>query len=138
LGDFVDSSAVYVGPPSAPYRDSDDPGYSTFGSTFAARPVRLYAGANDGMLHAFDEATGNETWAYIPSVLFREAPLAASEDHSVRLRIRRALPPFKHHFYVDETPAIADVNFAAQTNGQDPYVARRRPGQGWSGLLCTQ
>ena len=31
----------------------------------------LYAGANDGMFHAFDEATGNETWAYIPSVLFR-------------------------------------------------------------------
>ncbi len=43
LGDFVDSSAVYVGAPSAPYRDSDDPGYSTFKSTFAvsgSTPVR--------------------------------------------------------------------------------------------------
>jgi hypothetical protein len=26
----------------------------------------IYVGANDGMLHAFDEATGNELWAFIP------------------------------------------------------------------------
>jgi type IV pilus assembly protein PilY1 len=26
----------------------------------------IYAGANDGMLHAFDNATGNELWAFIP------------------------------------------------------------------------
>ena len=26
----------------------------------------IYAGANDGMLHAFDDATGNELWAFIP------------------------------------------------------------------------
>jgi type IV pilus assembly protein PilY1 len=26
----------------------------------------IYAGANDGMLHAFDDATGEEIWAFIP------------------------------------------------------------------------
>lgn len=26
----------------------------------------IYAGANDGMLHAFDDATGDELWAFIP------------------------------------------------------------------------
>jgi type IV pilus assembly protein PilY1 len=26
----------------------------------------IYAGSNDGMLHAFDNATGNELWAFIP------------------------------------------------------------------------
>jgi type IV pilus assembly protein PilY1 len=26
----------------------------------------IYAGGNDGMLHAFDNATGNELWAFIP------------------------------------------------------------------------
>jgi len=26
----------------------------------------IYAGANDGMLHAFDDATGEELWAFIP------------------------------------------------------------------------
>ena len=29
----------------------------------------IYAGANDGMLHAFDNATGNELWAFIPPKL---------------------------------------------------------------------
>ena len=26
----------------------------------------IYVGANDGMLHAFDDATGNELWGFIP------------------------------------------------------------------------
>ena len=71
LGDIVDSSPVYIGAPGAPYLDVSDPGYSGFKSTFAARAPRLYVGANDGMLHALDEATGNETWAYVPTPLFR-------------------------------------------------------------------
>jgi len=29
----------------------------------------IYAGANDGMLHAFDDATGKELWAFIPPSL---------------------------------------------------------------------
>jgi len=29
----------------------------------------LYAGANDGMLHAFDDATGEELWGFIPPCL---------------------------------------------------------------------
>ncbi len=30
---------------------------------------RVYVGANDGMLHAFDAKTGDEVWAYVPSML---------------------------------------------------------------------
>ncbi len=30
LGDIVDSSAVYVGPPNGSYLDGNDPGYSSF------------------------------------------------------------------------------------------------------------
>jgi type IV pilus assembly protein PilY1 len=32
---------------------------------YASRTV-IYVGANDGMLHAFDDASGEELWAYIP------------------------------------------------------------------------
>ncbi len=32
---------------------------------YASRSV-IYAGANDGMLHAFDDATGEELWGFIP------------------------------------------------------------------------
>jgi len=35
---------------------------------YADRSV-IYAGANDGMLHAFDDATGEELWAFIPKNL---------------------------------------------------------------------
>jgi type IV pilus assembly protein PilY1 len=35
---------------------------------YADRTV-IYAGANDGMLHAFDDATGKELWGFIPPAL---------------------------------------------------------------------
>jgi type IV pilus assembly protein PilY1 len=59
------------------------------------------------MLHAFDDATGNEAWAFIPSELFRadKTGLGALSYQD------GALPPFQHHFYVDSTPRITDVNF---------------------------
>jgi type IV pilus assembly protein PilY1 len=121
LGDFADSGAVYVGPPNAPYLEAFDPGYAAFRSTFAGRAARLYAGANDGMMHVFDDATGNETWAYVPSVLFRGG--LAGGDPKTGLGALSyqdgALPPFKHHYYVDGTPKVVDVNFQADTGGQD-------------------
>jgi type IV pilus assembly protein PilY1 len=107
LGDIVDSQALYIGPPRAPYLDVNDPGYSTWKTGLASRPARVYVGANDGMLHAFDDATGNESWAFIPSELFRadKTGLGALSYQD------GALPPFQHHFYVDSTPRITDVNF---------------------------
>jgi type IV pilus assembly protein PilY1 len=33
---------------------------------YDATTTVIYAGANDGMLHAFDDATGEEMWAFIP------------------------------------------------------------------------
>ncbi|HXX83797.1 MAG TPA: PilC/PilY family type IV pilus protein [Casimicrobiaceae bacterium] len=121
LGDIVDSSAVFVGPPSAPYRESDDSGYAAFMSTFSGRAAEIYAGANDGMLHAFDDATGNETWAYIPSPLYRGGLAGGDPKTGLGALAYQdgALPPFKHHYYVDSTPKIVDVNFAADTGGQD-------------------
>ncbi|TMH48787.1 MAG: hypothetical protein E6H60_11265 [Betaproteobacteria bacterium] len=107
LGDIVDSQAVYVGPPNFPYLDGNDPGYSGFVTSMSGRAKRIYAGANDGMLHAFDDATGNEAWAYIPHDLYRPDSTGlgalAYQDG--------ALPPFRHHYYVDSTPRIYDANF---------------------------
>ncbi len=59
------------------------------------------------MLHAFDDATGNEAWAYVPSDLYRpdQTGLGALSYQD------GALPPFQHHFYVDATPRISDANF---------------------------
>ncbi len=113
LGDFVGSTAVFVGPPNAPYLDGNDPGYSGFASANATRAAAVYAGANDGMLHVFDDATGNETWAYVPTPLFRGG--SAGGDFFAGLGALAlqdgALPAFRHHFYVDSTPRVVDVDF---------------------------
>ena len=116
LGDIVDSSPVYVGKPSLPYRDSDDPGYSTFKSALAGRAARVYVGANEGMFHAFDDATGNETWAYIPSVLYRGGTAGGDPKAGLGALAYQdgALPPFKHHFFVDSTARITDVDFGSE------------------------
>jgi type IV pilus assembly protein PilY1 len=107
LGDIIDSRAVYIGPPNWPYLDANDPGYSGFVSSKSSRLAMIYAGANEGMLHAFKDTTGDEAWAFVPHDLYRPdntglGALAYQDG---------ALPPFRHHYYVDSTPRIVDVNF---------------------------
>lgn len=76
LGDTYHSEMVMVGPPNAHwttdlkfakseafFRGNND--YEQFITTNGARRKQLYVGANDGMLHAFDEDL-NERWAFIP------------------------------------------------------------------------
>ncbi len=53
----------------------------------------IYCGANDGMLHAFDAASGEELFAYIPRLLFGQLRLLAD-------------PGYRHRFYVDLTPTV--------------------------------
>jgi len=73
LGDIVNSSPVYAG--REDYR-FDRLSEALGGTTYAAyvsskqnadRPEALYVNANDGMLHAFNVADGNELFAYVPS-----------------------------------------------------------------------
>ncbi len=121
LGDIADSEAAYVGVPNAPYRDGDDPGYFAFKTSFAARAATIYAGANDGMLHAFDDLTGNETWAFVPSALFRGGTAGGDVKTGLGALAYQdgALPPFRHHYYVDGAVKVVDVNVAAHTAGVD-------------------
>ena len=55
--------------------------YSKLGAVIHSRPFydgsTVYVGANDGMLHAFDSATGVERFAYVPSMLFAGGKLAS-------------------------------------------------------------
>ncbi len=61
------------------------------------------------MLHAFDDATGNEMFAYVPQALYRSdnTGLGALSYQD------GALPAFQHHFYVDSSPKVVDVDFGA-------------------------
>ncbi len=95
LGDIINSSPVFVGPPAFPYHQED---YKQFRETHASRPGMIYVGANDGMLHAFDAETGVEKFAYIPSRVFNNLPSLADRGYS-------------HKFFVDGEPTFGDVYF---------------------------
>ena len=95
LGDVINSGVVYAGAPTTTINES---GYNTFYTTNKNRTTAVYVGANDGMLHAFNGATGNELFAYIPSWLGPK--LSALSD-----------PTYisSHQSYVDGTPAVAEA-----------------------------
>lgn len=65
LGDIVYSRPTEVGPKNGNYNTLL--GYSDFTASLQSEPRLLLAGANDGMMHAFNSETGEELWAYIPS-----------------------------------------------------------------------
>lgn len=64
----------------------------------AANPDALViVGANDGMLHAFDDATGEEVWAFVPP------------DVLERLNELRPGQASSHPFFVDASPKYREV-----------------------------
>ncbi len=80
LGDITNSAPVYVGAPATGYNTLPD--YVAFRNDNIARAGRIYVGANDGMIHAFDESTGAEVYAYIPSMLFPRLGLLSAPDYT--------------------------------------------------------
>ncbi len=76
LGPIIHSNPVYVGKPPFSY---DFNGYASYTASQASRSGRIYAGANDGMLHAFD-MTGMETFGYIPSMVESSLPSYEAGD----------------------------------------------------------
>ena len=82
LGDIVYSAAVPVGAPSAPYatperRARPIPATTRSSRRKASRTPMVYVGANDGMLHAFDDTRGR-TAARKPGRTFRRRCSAAA------------------------------------------------------------
>ena len=106
LGDIVHSSPNFVGVPDDIYPDLDpfgtaDERYSQFRADQANRQGMVYVGANDGMLHGFNGETGEETLAYIPSMLFDDS--LASGLHYL------TDPDYSHRYYVDLTVTVNDA-----------------------------
>ena len=75
----------------------------------------LFVGANDGMLHAFDPATGAERFAYVPNLVFSNLAALSS-------------PTYGHKYYVDLTPTVAQM-------GSTTYVIGGL-GKGGKGYYC--
>lgn len=126
LGDIVNSKVTAVGAPSGTYYEIYNAGYTSFKSTYRNRPTVVYAGANDGMMHAFDgtvpaavggacssslttpsDACGKEVFAYVPSFVYGTSETAATQG----LASLGSATSFSHHFMVDATPIAGDVDF---------------------------
>ena len=98
LGDIADSQPIYVGAPDGSYFDST---YFAFQQAKATRQPMLYVGANDGMLHAFNAATGAEQFAFVPNAVI------AGLYH-----LSEPLYNQNHLFYVNGSPQTGDVKFS--------------------------
>lgn len=101
LGDLANSPPVFVGSPKADY---NDPGYGpsstagTFKNAQNSRAGTVYVGSNDGMLHAFDAATGEERWAFVPSAVIPELYKLADKKYGEN-----------HSYFVDGELTINDI-----------------------------
>jgi type IV pilus assembly protein PilY1 len=108
LGDIVNSLPLVVSAPNrrAALMERYDGPPGAY-SAFMAKPRRpqVYVGANDGMLHGFDAATGEERLALIPSALLADLPSLTAADYG-----QGSANP--HRSFVDGALLAQDVYFA--------------------------
>jgi len=144
LGDIIHSTPVVTGKPGAAYDlIYGDTSYKAFADTYSERRQVVYAGANDGMLHAFnggffDSANnqfnltdttstavphplGSELWAYVPRNLLPHLKWLAEAA-------------YPHVYYVDGEPRTYDVNIF--TPGLDATTGINHP-NGWGTILVV-
>jgi type IV pilus assembly protein PilY1 len=101
LADIVGGAPVYVRRSTFRYTENS---YQTFvaqldaSNSGAGRTGVVYAPANDGMLHAFDGATGVEKWAYVPSMVMDRMYRLADDDYASR-----------HEYFVNGAPVVGDI-----------------------------
>lgn len=99
LGDSVHSNAVFAG--AIDHRDA------------------FFLGANDGMLHAFDAATGIELFAYVPDALMAQLHQLTN-------------PAYSHRAYVDGPASIGQ----ASVNGSQKTILISAMGGGARGVFA--
>jgi len=130
LGDIFHSNPVVVGRPAA-YLDEDS--YKAFAAAAATRDRVIYAGANDGFLHAFhagDWDAGATPPAYNRGdghELFGFMPWTARQNI-------RQLPidtGTRDYYFVDGSPKVVDVWFAPADNS----TSKAADGSEWHTLL---
>ena len=136
LGDIIDSSPTWVGPPVSPYAvnwsDRLHPTATmpeaggtaqTYAQYITATQTRMnvvYVGANDGLLHGFRsgfydangtfQATGNdgaEVLAYMPGAVLNNSLTGIHNATTSNIDFPNA--QYGHAFYVDATPGTGDV-----------------------------
>ncbi len=135
LGDIINSKPVAVGEPAFPYREVYNPGYAAFKAKYSERKTVVYAGANDGMLHAFDgsvdeRTSGHELFAYVPSFVYGDSKTAGTSGLA-----SLGKPAYSHRYFVDSTPDYTDVDFSRTKGANNPAKDGTKPPPDWHTLL---
>ena len=131
LGDIFHSQPVLVGSPRG---FSVEPSYKAFQRAQLERERRIYVGANDGFLHAFDAGAWDTTTR-------RYSPGTGAERFGfMPWPVRRAIPDFvrdisnktaQHRFFVDASPAASDAWFYPSPTARN----KQRDGREWRTVL---
>jgi type IV pilus assembly protein PilY1 len=139
LGDIVDSSPTWVGPPSAPYPavwsdllhptqtmpENSGQTYAAFVSSYQGRTNVVYAGANDGLMHGFRTGSftngttydktnndGREVLAFMPAYVvnsINSSVVAGSSPVVLNTINDYTNPLYAHRFSVDGTPGTGEL-----------------------------
>ncbi|MGE6333395.1 pilus assembly protein [Stenotrophomonas sp. NPDC077659] len=124
LGDIVNASPVHAGVPNprlySQRRFQGADRYAAFATAHASRAATVYVGANDGMLHGFDAASGVERFGFMP---------AAAINTHLRDYTREG---YEHHYSVDGELTVAD----AYVNGAWRTVLVGTLGRGGAGVFA--
>lgn len=108
LGDIASSKPAFVREPRKGYTLTGYAEYKVANTPTTppsnVRKAMVYTAANDGMLHAFDAATGVEQWAYAPRITMKKLATQASTNYSAN-----------HQFTTDGSPEVGDVYIQTPT-----------------------
>ncbi|WP_166637528.1 MULTISPECIES: pilus assembly protein [Halomonas] len=123
LGDMISSQPVVVARPNSYYVPTgpDDTSYLDYRVAKQNRATMVYVGANDGMLHGFDAATGQERLAYVPGLVLDGLAELAS-------------PEYQHRYFVDGSPTALDVQVGTNDTWRTVLVSGL--GHGGRGLFA--
>jgi len=123
MGDAVESQPAYLSKPPYSYTDT---GYATFAAAQAGRQQVVFLGANDGMLHAFDAVSGQELWAYVPTVVIPNLWKLADKNYSTL-----------HTYYVNGGTTVSDAKFSDGSWHTILIGSLRGGGRGYFALEVT-
>jgi type IV pilus assembly protein PilY1 len=139
LGDIIDSSPAWVGPPASPYtqqwRDAlhssmatpeNANQYAAFVTSSQTRQNVVYTGSNDGFLHGFRTGTfdsggnfstttndGAEVLAYMPNAVVNTIhTVTANAAGLIDGTLDFANTQYVHSFFVDGPPSSGDLFYA--------------------------
>ncbi len=139
LGDIVDSSPAWVGPPAktvysayetpvtwqdklyptAVMPENSGQSYQQYASAEASRLNVVYVGANDGLLHAFAAGNFNSNGSTFDSanntgeemLAYMPQTVVADIHNSTNVNLDYSNPQYGHNFYVDASPGVGDLYY---------------------------